>query len=391
MSPNTNVAIIGAGPYGLSIAAHLRAKGVEFRIFGDPLYSWRAQMPKGMYLKSEGFASNLFDPASQFTLKRFCADNGLEYSDHDVPVPLDTFTAYGAAFQQKLVPELEQHRIIGLKPVASGFALDLDSGETFTARRVIVAAGLSDFRQIPGELSKLPPQVLSHAADHHDLGIFESRDVTVIGAGSSAFDVVASLRMACAMPRLVARRRLLKWNMPQQRHPWSSWSPMSGLGAGWRNCFFERAPMMFRYLPQDARHHIVRRWLGPAGGWPSRKYVEQSPVLLGQTLRGAEYSDGKVSLHLADHNGIKSKVTTDHVIAATGYRVDLRRLGFLNTELKMKIRSSDNAPILSANFESAAPGLYFAGLASATTFGPVMRFLLGARYTARRISQHVAT
>jgi len=159
--------------------------------------------------------------------------------------------------------------------------------------------------------------------------------VAVIGGGSSAFDIVASLRKSGATARLVARRTQLKWNMPVEKRQWG-WTPSSGLGGGWRNCFFERAPMVFRCLPQDARLQIVRRWLGPAGGWPSRKYVEQSPLFLGQQLRGAEYDGAKVTLHLSNHSGIRSTLTTDHVIAATGYKVDLRRAEFLSDEIKAK-------------------------------------------------------
>jgi hypothetical protein len=147
---------------------------------------------------------------------------------------------------------------------------------------------------------------------------------------------------------------------------------------------------VFRCLPQEARISIVRRWLGPAGGWPARKYVEQSPVLLGQTLRGAAYRNGGVELRLVSHDGRERTVTTDHVIAATGYKVDLRRLEFLGDDLKSRLRTVENTPILSPNFESSVADLHFVGLAAANTFGPVMRFLLGARYTARRLTRHFA-
>jgi thioredoxin reductase len=388
MSPSTNVAIIGAGPYGLSIAAHLRERGIEFRIFGSPLRAWRSQMPKDMFLKSEGFASNLYDPQGQFTLERFCADNNLPYAHHDSPVPLDTFTAYGVAFQKRLVAGLEEELVTALKRVPEGFHLTLDNGETLAARRVVVAAGLSDFRQIPTELAALPPEVFSHSAEHHDLSGFKGRDVSVIGGGSSALDVVASLRACGAHARLVARRPALKWNMPVKEHPWRRWYPASGLGGGWRNAFFEHAPMVFRFLPQETRMDIVRRWLGPAGGWPARRAVEQGPVLLGQTLRGAEYRDGRVQLRLSGRDGMETIVATDHVIAATGYKVDLRRLGFLDKGIQAKLRTAEHTPILSPNFESTVPELYFVGLAAANTFGPVMRFLLGARYTSRRLTRH---
>jgi hypothetical protein len=389
MAASTTVAIIGAGPYGLAMAAHLRALGTDFRIFGVPLHSWRAQMPKGMFLKSEGFASNLYDPDGAFTLKRFCSENGLEYADLDSPVPLDTFIAYSGAFQRKYAPDVEQTMVVALEPAPEGFRLTLDSGESLTARRVVVASGLSDFRQVPKELAALPPDVLSHAAEHRDFAHFAGREVSVIGGGASALDIVAGLREAGANARLIARRPSLKWNMPIGRHPWARLSPMSGMGGGWRNYFFEHAPMAFRYLPQDTRHAIVRRWLGPSGGWSARKLVEQGPVMLGQTLRDAQYRDGRAYLRLLGSTG-ESVVAADHVIAATGYKVDLRRMRFLGAALQSSIQMAENTPTLSANFESSVPGLYFVGLASANTFGPVMRFLLGARYAARRITRHAA-
>src|SRR5215469_13163983 len=122
-SADTQVAIIGAGPYGLSIAAHLRKRGVDFRIFGTPMHSWRYRMPAGMCLKSEGFASDLYDPEGAFTLARYSADHGLPYQDIGYPVPLATFVAYGLAFQKQLVPNLEERDIVLLKRNGSGFEL----------------------------------------------------------------------------------------------------------------------------------------------------------------------------------------------------------------------------------------------------------------------------
>ena len=391
MNASTHVAIVGAGPYALSIAAHLRKRDIDFRIFGSPLRSWREQMPKGMFLKSEGFASNLYDPDGSLTLGKFCAESGYNYSDLDHPVPLQTFVAYGSAFQKRLVPTLEEKTVVGLQQLPEGFRLLLDSGETCTAAHVVLAVGLNDFRQYPAEIAGLPPEVVSHSGDHHDMSAFKGRDVTVLGGGSSALDVVASLRAEGAHSRLVARRAALRWNMPVKPSGWPRWYPMSGLGGGWRNTFFEHAPMMFRHLPHDTRVYIVQRWLGPAGGWSARNYVEQCPVLLGQTLKGAEYRGGRVRLSLVNPEGKSKTVTTDHVIAATGYRVDMTRLKFLSDGIRARLKTAENAPILSRNFESSIDGLHFVGLASAYTFGPVMRFMLGARYTSRKLTDHFAS
>ncbi|HKS65050.1 MAG TPA: NAD(P)-binding domain-containing protein [Xanthobacteraceae bacterium] len=389
MSASTQVAIIGAGPYGLSLAAHLRGRGIDFRIFGTPLYSWRAQMPKGMFLKSEGFASNLYDPDGSFTLERFCADKGLGYADYNHPVPLDTFCAYGLAFQQRFAPLLEDEAVVGLERTGETFRLGLDNGETLTAQKVVVAVGAGHFRFVPDALKALPAEYLSHSADHHDLSRFAGRDVIVVGGGASAIDLVAALDEAGANAHLVARRTALRWNTPAHRPAWKRWYPMSGLGGGWPNRFYENAPMLFRRLPDEMRTRIVRSWLGPAGAWPVRERVERAPLFLGHTLRSAQVRDGKVHLCVSGPGG-DQQLSADHVIAATGFRVDLRALAFLEAGLRAQVRTLEDAPALSPDFESSVPGLHFVGVAAANTFGPVMRFLLGARYASRRISRHVA-
>ncbi len=390
MTQCSPVVVIGAGPYGLSIAAHLRGWGIEFRIFGSPMHSWRTRMPAGMFLKSEGFASSLYDPDRRFTLKDFCAKNGLGYGDTGVPVPLDTFTAYGLAFQRQFAPDLEERTVATLDPSPHGFDIWLDEGERVGARRVVVAVGLHYFPHVPRNLAHLPPQLLSHSSDHHDLNQFKGRHVTVIGGGASALDLVAALHEVGAEVWLVARRSRLKWTFSVSRPLWKRWYPRSGLGPGWRNHFYEYAPMLFRQMPAKTRFEIVRTWLGPSGAWPVKFRVERMPLLLGCTPRSAELRNGRAQLEIVGPDGEERTFLTDHIIAATGYRVDLRRLSFLSEDLRSRLRSFEHAPMLSADFQSSVPGLYFVGLASALTFGPVMRFALGARYTARRLARHFA-
>jgi cation diffusion facilitator CzcD-associated flavoprotein CzcO len=135
------IAIIGAGPFGLSIAAHLRYCGLEFRIFGTPMHRWRAHMPAGMFLKFEGFASNLADPTGRYTLEQFCTEAALPYGS--APVSLDTFTRYALSFQQSLVPMVEDVLVTALDRRLDRFELRLATGEKIVARKVVVATGLS--------------------------------------------------------------------------------------------------------------------------------------------------------------------------------------------------------------------------------------------------------
>jgi FAD-dependent urate hydroxylase len=392
MTQSSHVAIIGAGPYGLSIAAHLRARGIEARIFGRPMHSWRACMPAGMFLKSEAYGSNLYDPDGRFTLKHFYAQNGLPYEAVGIPVPLDTFTSYGLAFQQQLVPDVEDKEVTSLeRSPHNGFLLQLDDGEIVTARRVVVAVGISYFSHVPAGLSHLPRETFSHSSDHHDVQVFNGRDVSVIGGGASALDLAAALHEAGAKVRLVARRSSLKFNPHGHRAWWKRWYPIPEIGSGWHNEFYERAPMLFRRLPQELRLWIAFAAHGPGGGAPVKDRVERLPLLLGHTLVCAEHNGACVHLRFLCPDGEEISLQTDHVIAATGYRVDLRRLTFLSKALRPHLRSVDFTPVLSAEFQSSVSGLYFVGFAAANTFGPVMRFLAGARYTARRLARHFET
>ena len=386
-----NTAIIGAGPYGLSIAAHFRQQGIPFRIFGRPMDSWLSHMPKGMMLKSDGFASDIYDPAQAFTLKQFCAEQGIEYGDTGVPVRLDTFTAYGLAFRQRMVPELEERMVVGLDRLPVGFRLRLDDGEVFAARRVVLAVGITHFAYVPPELAQLPSRYQSHSFQHYELDGFRGRNVVVIGGGASALDLAGLLRDAGAEVQLVARRQALNFHSGPGEKP-SLWKqirhPRSGLGPGLRSRFYSDAPAAFYYLPERLRLQIVRTALGPSGGWTIKeKVMGRVPLSLGCTPERAEVQNGNVHLHVQSVDGTKREIVTEHVIAATGYRVDLERLAFMSPEVRARIKTVNGAPVLSASFESSMPGLYFAGVAAANSFGPVMRFAFGAGFAARTITR----
>ena len=204
---DVDVAIIGAGPYGLSLAAHLSARGVSYRHFGVPMWLWRSAMPKGMFLKSQGFASNLSDPEGTHTLEAFCRATGRPYQSYGLPVPLDTFTSYGQWFQHELGLKVEEVLVTGLAQRPGGFGLTLADGEQLTARQVVVAIGVEHFAYVPPPLSDLPAAACTHSSAHADLAAFGGQDVVVVGAGQSALESAALLHEHGAAVRVLARGR----------------------------------------------------------------------------------------------------------------------------------------------------------------------------------------
>jgi thioredoxin reductase len=353
-------------------------------------------MPKGMMLKSDGFASNIYDPDSKFTLKQFCAERRIEYADMGIPVRLDTFGDYGLAFRDRMVPELEDKLVTGIERVADGFALRLDDGETVKARRVVLAVGITHFEHVPENLAQLPAEFVSHSYRHQDLESFKGRSVTVLGAGSSAIDMAALLRDADADVQLVARATSLKFHTaPQPGGRRSLWKrmrhPDSGLGPGMRSRFFSDGAGLFHYLPESLRVDLVRKTLGPSAGWFVKdKVMGRVPLVLGYAVERAEIENGKVRVHLRGNDGSERQILTEHIIAATGYKVDINRLAFLSTEIRSRLKTLNRTPVLSSTFESSVPGLYFVGIAAANSFGPVMRFAFGAGFAAKRVTQAMA-
>ncbi|HTS12522.1 MAG TPA: NAD(P)-binding domain-containing protein [Candidatus Limnocylindrales bacterium] len=385
-------AIVGAGPYGLSIAAHFRGNGIPFRIFGRPMDSWLAHMPKGMMLKSDGFASNIYDPDSQFTLKDFCTERGIKYADMGIPVGLQTFSDYGLAFRDRMVPELEDKFVVNVERADDGFRLRLDDGEEVKARRVILAVGITHFAHIPKDLAHLPSDLVSHSYNHHDLTPFKGRDVVVLGAGSSAIDTAGLLRDADANVQLVARATSLRFHTGPKAGKRSLWQrlrhPDSGLGPGLRTRFFSDGAALFHHLPAHQRVEMVRTTLGPSAGWFMKdKVMGRVPLVLGHSVERASARGGKVCLSLRGLDGSTREILTEHVIAGTGYKVDIDRLTFLDQKIRASLKRLSGMPVLSSMFESSVPGLYFVGVSAANSFGPVMRFAFGAGFTAKRLTR----
>jgi Pyridine nucleotide-disulphide oxidoreductase len=396
-----DVAIVGAGPYGLSLGAHLRAAGIRFRQFGLPMQLWREAMPAGMFLKSQGYASNLSDPARRHTLRAFCESTGRDYTDYGLPVPLETFVAYGDWFQRTEVPHLEELMVIDVtragRPNETGhYELTLADGTTALARKVVLATGVQHFSHLPGTLAALPAQICTHTCAHNDLGVFTDREVAVIGAGQSALESAALLRESGASVTVLARAPGLVWNgapLPNQRSIRQRLrEPEAPLGSGWSTWFYSTQPDLFRRLPAARRVRTARNALGPAGAYWLRSRVEgKIRTLVGHSVRWAEPEPWGVRLGLRVNGGSTKEVLAEHVLAATGYRTDLDRLTFLDGGLRSTVRTLAGSPDVGPDFQSSVPDLYFIGPAVASTFGPVMRFVYGADYAARAVTRALTT
>ncbi len=391
--------VIGAGPFGLSVAAHLAGRGVPVRLFGEVMSSWRRHMPVGMCLKSVPLASSLSSPRPGFTLADYSASRGVKPLVGHQVVPIELFASYGQWFAQQAAPPVESAAVSRLEHVRGAFRVTLDSGEEVSARSVIMATGLTGMSHMPAELAALDPGgpspdgPVSHSSQHRDLTRFAGREVAIIGAGQSALETAALLHEAGASVQVLARGQARFGAPPSDPSGLLKLfpAPNSPLGPSWRLYPFSHAPAAFRYLPMQTRFSLVKKVLGPLGAWwLADRVVGQIPIKNGCHVLATRRDGSRVVLSTTQAGGGHTEVIADHVIAATGYRVDLARLDFLDDGLRDRVRCDSGWPRLTGSFESSVPGLYFTGLAAAGTFGPLMRFVCGAGFAAHQVSARVA-
>ncbi len=386
----TDVAIVGAGPYGLSLATHLAARGIDVRIFGQPMSFWLA-MPDTINLKSFAFATNVFVPRKGFTFCEYCRAHDLEDVE---PCSMASFAAYGLSVQRELVPGVEAVDVIAVRDGGGRFDLDLQNGEAVRARRVVVATGLSNLAYVPPELARLPAELVTHSSDHREYSAFAGKDVAVVGGGASALETATMLLEAGARPLLLVRAPEIEFHTkfdPRRSLRERFRAPNSVLGPGRKSWVLDRFPSLLHYLPEARRVRFTLGYLGPSGPWWLHdRFTGKVPHRLASVVTNAEATGGQVTLHVSEKKGQPRPLEFDHVIAGTGFDVNVDRLPFLEP-LRTRIRRVLRAPALSRNFESSVRGLYFTGASSALSFGPLFRFVAGGAYASPTIAAHIAS
>jgi FAD-dependent urate hydroxylase len=391
MTTHTDVVIIGAGPYGLSLAAHLRARAIKYRIFGDPMRFWR-NMPHGVNLKSLAFATNIYVPGGGHTFPQWCLEHDLEDFE---PCTMQSFASYGCEMQKRFVPDLEEVFVTNVRLQDRKFAVTLASGERFHAQKVVSCTGLSGLAHIPGPLRHLGPDRMRHTFDVCDYGEFKNKTVAVIGAGASAIEAGALVREAGGSSEVFVRgpEAIFHDRTPRVRSLWQRLKvPTSVLGASRRGWVLQHLPWLVYRLPIERRTRFVKAQLGPASPWWIQdRVLGKVPIHVQHELLEADGSGNRVHLKFRDGEGHTRTAEADFVIAGTGYDVDVARLAYLDPQLLPSIQCIDRAPALNIHFESSVPGLYFLGTLSYMCFGPLFRFVCGARAAVPRLARRLSS
>lgn len=381
--PDVEVAVVGAGPHGLSAAVHLRRAGAEVRVLGRPMSFWQT-MPTGMLLRSNLSATNMIETEGPLSLLSYMRETGARI---EPPVPLEDFVAYGRWVQRQAVPDVDERLVARVSRRGPDFALELEDGSELSAGRVVLACGIAPFQRSAPGFEHLSPDRASHSAEHRDPSRFAGRRVAVVGGGQSAFELATLIHEAGAeqVEVLVRADRVVWLRGHSVKKAIGRLGPIvyapTDVGPLWYSRLVERPPLFGR-LPRETQNRIAARCIRPACSHFVRARLDRVRTSVSVTVTEARERGDVVELALSD--GTRREV--DHVILATGYQVDIRRYAFLDPGLLAGIRQTGGSPVLRRGLETSVPGLHIMGAPAAWSFGPIMRFVSGSWYGGRAVA-----
>lgn len=382
MTQRTQLLIVGAGPFGLAMAARAGNLGIDHIVLGRPMAFWRENMPAGLLLRSA--CDWHLDPEEEHTIERYLAEGGRTPSEVE-PLSLSFYLEYAEWFRRRkaIDPDPRFLARLDVDEAMGGFRASLEDGTTIEARSVLLAPGFRHFAHVPSELAEILPRGrYEHTCDRVELSASKGRRLLIVGGRQSAFEWAALLREAGAAWVHVVHRH------PTPRFETSDWA--------WVEPLIERMvehPSWFRELAEEERKSLERRfweegrlklepWLGPrvqADGvslWP-----ERSPVACELTR------DQELDIELDGGE----RLTVDHVILATGYRVRIERLPYLAAgNLLSRIGTDDGAPRLDPCLQTTVPGLYMTSMPATRDFGPFFAFTVSVRASAKIVARAIA-
>ncbi|HKU78100.1 MAG TPA: NAD(P)-binding domain-containing protein [Pyrinomonadaceae bacterium] len=381
-STNTELLIIGAGPFGLALSAQAQHDHIEHLIVGKPMEFWRSNMPKGMFLRSA--CDWHLDPQNVHTIEAYLQSRGQTPKDVE-PLSLDFYLTYIDWFQkQKNIQPLQSYiQRLDRLPNHDFVATTID-GNVINAKNVVLAPGFSNFAHVPEDLkAKLPAGSYQHTVEYVDFSDAANKRYLIIGGRQSAFEWAALLLEAGAAAVHLSHRHA------SPAFAVADWSWVKPLVDN-----MVENPSWFRRLSQKEKDDIsFRMWsegrlkIEP---WLESRLRNERVNVWPQTEVRSCNVNGSNELEVKLTNGESIKV--DKLVLATGYKVDIARVPVLaNGNLLEQIKTRNGFPVLDDHFETSVLGLFITSMPAMQDFGPFFGFTNSVRTSARLITARLCS
>jgi FAD-dependent urate hydroxylase len=383
-----DVAIVGAGPYGLSAAAYLREiEGLDVCIFGKVMSFWRQCMPPRMLLRSVWRATHIAAPNDRLTLDEYVSQNG----DRNLgePIPLSAFVRYGQWFHDRVGAQGDERKVSRIERSSSGFQVSLEDGAWLQAERVLLATGIESHAYKPEEFRNLPRELVSHVSELRDYEAFRGKRVIVIGGAQSALEASVFLHDGGADVELLVRGEKTRPGSPVLQRlidpkPLKFLYGRGGVGRAGISLLIQQ-PHLYSRFSEGFRAKWDRKSTKLGFSYRLVPTMNGTPIHYGRCVERASVRGDRVALRLRDG----SERTADHVVLGTGYRVDTTRCSLLSPRIFGELKVVNGYPVLDAGLESSVPGLHFLGAPAAYSFGPLLRFVAGTGFASSAVARRI--
>jgi cation diffusion facilitator CzcD-associated flavoprotein CzcO len=185
---HTALLVIGAGPYGVAVAAYAQARGIATVVAGHPMALWRQHMPAGMFLRSS--TDWHLDAEDVHTFAAFVEDRGIAAADID-PLPIAVFLDYTDWFIERSGLAIAQDMVTRLVRRGHGFEATLAKGRRLVADRVVAASGIARFQRLPAWAGEVPAHLQCHTCDFVDFAAVHDARLLIVGGRQSAYEWAA--------------------------------------------------------------------------------------------------------------------------------------------------------------------------------------------------------
>eukprot|EP01098_Paradermamoeba_levis_P015614 TRINITY_DN8021_c0_g1_i1.p1 TRINITY_DN8021_c0_g1~~TRINITY_DN8021_c0_g1_i1.p1 ORF type:complete len:384 (-),score=-47.21 TRINITY_DN8021_c0_g1_i1:188-1339(-) len=374
MNHSTRTLIVGAGPFGLGLAAYLQRRGYDYQLVGKPMEFWKQHMPQGMLLRSN--ANWYIDPDHQWTIEAFLT---LHYPRWlpTTPISREQYIAYVDWFRQQAAIPVTPAYVQRLLQDERSFTAELTNGHTIQAQNVVLATGFQHFAFYPDKLTAiLPAGRFQHTCDAVNMDAYRGKRILLVGGRQSAFESAALLREAGAQHIHISYRH------ETPRFEVADWS--------WVETIVEHMagqPDWFRSLSSEQQEYYrYKLWAEgrlKVEPWLEKRICQPEVSLHPRTEVVSVSQQADHSLRIGLSCG--KQIDLDDVLLATGYQVNVTRLPFLSASIQKALTTQSGYPLLDLQFQSSVPGLYFSSFAAGQSFGPFFGFTVGVRTAAHLI------
>jgi lysine/ornithine N-monooxygenase len=363
--------IIGAGPYGISLAYDLWERGISFKIAGNPFELWLSHTLNSSSIRSDRHASEIFTRNKTFDLTAFIK----EAYPHNATfilkqrLPNHLFRSYLTNVLKNLPFEIYNQKVTKLTKEKNLFQITIENGQTFEAEQVVLATGIGQHKKLPKILEKLPKDLVAHSWDVNTYANWKDKRLLVIGGGQSAAESVEHLY----------RNNDITWLM---RRPPLFYSEPINLPKPIFKLILYLSPY-FYYIPPKFKKRFAKKFVETTVTPDMKHLLKEKKVTL-------HYEDAG-QLGLIEHTGKLYSNTLkqqfDGIVAATGYHYHLQHLSFIDDHLLQKVKAEKEIPKVNFNFETNVKGLFIVGGMAEPTYGPAQRFMIGMRHATLRLGK----